>query len=50
MAELSERFSDAQILELVVTAGWYHVIGYVCNATGVQHEPWAAEFPPPGGG
>jgi len=46
--ELAARFSDAQILELVVTAGWYHVIGYVCNATGVRHEPWAAEFPPPG--
>jgi hypothetical protein len=30
---------------LVITAGWYHTISYVINATGVQLEPWAARFP-----
>lgn len=42
---LAERFDDAQILELLVTAGWYHVIGYVCNGVRLQHERWAARFP-----
>jgi len=42
---LASRFSDVQIIELVVTAGWYHVIGFLCNATRVEAEPWAAEPP-----
>jgi len=41
---LRERFDEPQILELIVTAGWYHVIGFVCNAAGVQHEEWAPRF------
>ena len=44
--ELSERFSADQILELVITSGWYHTISFVINAAGVQHEEWAARFPP----
>lgn len=44
---LAERFSDVQLVELVVTAGWYHVIGYLCNAVRVESEPWAA-VPPSG--
>jgi 4-carboxymuconolactone decarboxylase len=43
--ELSARFDDAQLLELLVTAGWYHVIGFVCNAAGVRLEEWALRFP-----
>jgi alkylhydroperoxidase family enzyme len=42
---LAARFTDAQLLELVITAGWYRLIAYVINAAGVQHEPWAARFP-----
>jgi len=42
---LRGHFSDAQILELLTTAGWYHVIAYVCNGARVQHEQWAASFP-----
>ncbi len=42
---LAERFEDAQILELIVTAGWYHVIGYLCNGLRVQEEEWAPRFP-----
>jgi 4-carboxymuconolactone decarboxylase len=41
---LSARFEAPQILELLVTAGWYHVISYVCNGAGVQREEWAARF------
>jgi 4-carboxymuconolactone decarboxylase len=42
---LAAHFDEQQILELIVTAGWYHVIGYVCNALHVQPEDWAPGFP-----
>jgi len=44
-AELAERFSSEQLLELVITAGWYRLLSYVINGAGVEHEPWAARFP-----
>ena len=43
--ELQRHFSAAEILELVVTAGWYHTICFVINAARVQLEPWARRFP-----
>jgi len=43
--ELRARLSDEQIVELVVTAGWYHVIAYICNGLRVPLEPWAARLP-----
>jgi alkylhydroperoxidase family enzyme len=46
-AELADSFQTRQILELIVTAGWYHVIGYVCNGLAVVPEEWAARFPAP---
>jgi 4-carboxymuconolactone decarboxylase len=49
-AELERHFTAAQILELVVTAGWYHTISYVINAARVQPEPWAVRFPDAGTG
>jgi alkylhydroperoxidase family enzyme len=42
---LSSRFDAPQILELLVTAGWYHVISYVCNGVGLAPEDWAERFP-----
>ena len=42
---LTAHFDEQQILELIVTAGWYHVIGYVCNGLRVQPEDWAPGFP-----
>ena len=45
---LTARFDDAQVLELVITAGWYHVIAFVCNAAAVEREEWAERFPPAG--
>jgi alkylhydroperoxidase family enzyme len=48
-AELERHFAAAQILELVIAAGWYHTISFVINAAGVQLEPWAARFPPAAG-
>jgi 4-carboxymuconolactone decarboxylase len=44
-AELERHFEAQQILELVVTSGWYHTISFVVNAARVQLEPWAARFP-----
>lgn len=44
---LSRRFSDEQIIELLVTAGWYRLLSYVINGADVQPEPWAARFPAP---
>jgi len=41
-AELAARFDERQILELLVTAGWYHVIAYVCNGARIAPEEWAA--------
>jgi 4-carboxymuconolactone decarboxylase len=46
-AELERHFRAEQILELVVTSGWYHTISYVINTAQVQLEPWAARFPAP---
>jgi 4-carboxymuconolactone decarboxylase len=42
---LATRFSQEQLLELLVTAGWYRLLSYVINAAGVELEPWAARFP-----
>jgi 4-carboxymuconolactone decarboxylase len=44
-AALTRHFSSPEILELTVTAGWYHTISFVINAARVQPEPWAARFP-----
>jgi alkylhydroperoxidase family enzyme len=44
--QLASRFEEEQILELIVTAGWYHVIAYVCNGVRVEREQWAPVFPP----
>jgi 4-carboxymuconolactone decarboxylase len=44
-ALLAGHFSPAQILELAVTAGWYHTISYVIGTARVQLEPWARRLP-----
>jgi alkylhydroperoxidase family enzyme len=43
-SELQAHFSAAQIFELIVTAGWYHTIAYVCNGLGVEPEDWGRRF------
>jgi alkylhydroperoxidase family enzyme len=45
---LRERFDDVQIIELLVTAGWYHVIAYLCNGLRIEAEEWAPAFPAAG--
>ena len=44
-AELAAEWEPDQLLELVVTAGWYRLIAYVINACGVPLEPWSQRFP-----
>jgi 4-carboxymuconolactone decarboxylase len=45
-SRLARRFDDEQLLELLITAGWYRLLSYVINAVGVEREPWAERFPP----
>ncbi len=42
---LAAEFSETQLLELLVLAGWYHAIAYVANAARLPLEAWAARFP-----
>ncbi len=44
-AQLVRHFDHQQVLELIVTAGWYHTIGYLCNGLRLAPEEWAARFP-----
>jgi 4-carboxymuconolactone decarboxylase len=44
-AQLKALYTDQELLELIVTAGWYRTISYVINAVQVPLEPWAARFP-----
>lgn len=44
-AELDAHFDQRQILELTVTAGWYHTIAYVIGLAGLESEPWATPYP-----
>jgi alkylhydroperoxidase family enzyme len=44
-ASLESHFSAPEILELVITAGWYHTISFVINTARVELEPWATRFP-----
>jgi 4-carboxymuconolactone decarboxylase len=44
-SELASRYRDDQLLELVITAGWYRLLSGVINAVRVPLEPWASRFP-----
>jgi 4-carboxymuconolactone decarboxylase len=44
-AALTRHFAAQEILELVVIAGWYHLISFVVGAARLPLEPWAARFP-----
>lgn len=44
-AALAQRYTDDQLLELVITAGWYRLLSYVINAARIEREPWAERFP-----
>lgn len=46
--QLVAIWSIAQILELIIIVGWYHLISFVANAAHIEYEPWAARFPKAG--
>jgi alkylhydroperoxidase family enzyme len=43
--DLSAAFSDEQILELIMLAGFYHMVSFVANAARLPPEPYAERFP-----
>jgi len=44
-ATLTTHWSDEQLLNLLVLAGWYHAISFVANAAQVPLEEFANRFP-----
>jgi len=48
--ELREEFSDEQLLELIVLAGFYHTVSFLTNALRLPIESYAARFPGSAGG
>jgi alkylhydroperoxidase family enzyme len=44
---LRDQWSDEQLIELLILAGWYRTISYVINAARLEPEPWAARLPSP---
>jgi 4-carboxymuconolactone decarboxylase len=47
-AELERHWSNDQLLELIVIAGWYRLISQLLRAARTELEPWAAHFPTAG--
>jgi alkylhydroperoxidase family enzyme len=43
--ELAAEFTEPQLLDLLMLAGWYHAIAYTANGARVPLEHWAARFP-----
>lgn len=43
--ELAQHWDRAQLIELLLLAGWYRAISGLCNAARVPLESWAARFP-----
>ncbi|HLZ57772.1 MAG TPA: carboxymuconolactone decarboxylase family protein [Ktedonosporobacter sp.] len=43
--QVAATWSIAQILEMVIIVGWYHLISFVANAAHIEQEAWAAHFP-----
>jgi alkylhydroperoxidase family enzyme len=43
-ARLAAAFDDAQLLDLLALAGWYHAISYLARATRLPNEPGAPTF------
>jgi 4-carboxymuconolactone decarboxylase len=44
-SELARHWSPAELVELVVLAGYYHAVSFATNAFRVPLEPFAARFP-----
>jgi 4-carboxymuconolactone decarboxylase len=44
-AALAARYTEDQLLELVIVAGWYRLLSSVINVVRIEPEQWAARFP-----
>lgn len=44
-AEAAAHFDAAQMIEIVALVGFYHLVSFTVNATGVANEPGAPRFP-----
>ena len=44
-AEAAASFTAAQLVEILSLVGFYHLVSFVVNATGVEREPGAPGFP-----
>jgi alkylhydroperoxidase family enzyme len=44
-AELKTVFDDAQLLELLMLAGFYRMVSYLVNAARIEHQPGTPHFP-----
>ena len=44
-SRLASHYDEAQLVELLMLAGWYHAISFVCNAARVPLESWQARLP-----
>jgi 4-carboxymuconolactone decarboxylase len=44
-AQLAGRYTEVQLLELLIIAGQYRIISYLVNAVAIEREPWAERFP-----
>lgn len=45
MEALMAGWSEAQVLELLEIAGFYHLVSFVANGARVEPEPWAVPMP-----
>ena len=45
-AELTAEFAPAQLVELIVLAGFYHTVAFATNALRIELELGAAPLPP----
>ncbi len=43
-ASLREHFTEAQLLDILMSAGWYHAISYAANGARVKNEIGAPRF------
>lgn len=44
-SEMAAAWTAPQLIELLMLAGWYRAISYVCNGARVPLEAWQARFP-----
>jgi alkylhydroperoxidase family enzyme len=44
---LAEHLDEAQILEAIALAGYYHTISFLCRGLELPLETWSARFPGP---